>query len=135
MGGEAMTVIIDHVGIRVSDFERSKAFYREALGVLGIELLYDQVFPDGSVAGFGKERSSFFVASGRPLRGETHVAFAAASQAEVNAFYSVALSMGGRDNGAPGPRPHYDAGYYAAFVLDPDGNNIEAVCHSKEDEA
>ena len=122
-----MTGILDHVGIRVSDFERSKAFYKEALGVLGIELLYDQAFPDGSVAGFGKERSSFFVAGGRAQRGETHLAFKAASQAEVNAFYSVALSMGGRDNGAPGPRPHYRAGYYAAYVFDPDGNNVEVV--------
>jgi catechol 2,3-dioxygenase-like lactoylglutathione lyase family enzyme len=128
-----VTGILDHVGIRVSDFERSKAFYREALGALGIELLYDQTFADGSVAGFGKERSSFFVASGRPLRGETHLAFAAASKAEVNAFYSVALSMGGRDNGAPGPRPHYRPGYYAAYVFDPDGNNVEAVYTDPEE--
>lgn len=122
-----MSVILDHVGIRVNDFERSKAFYREALGVLGIQLLFDQTFPDGQVAGFGKERASFFIASGRSQRGETHLAFKAASQAEVNAFHSVALSMGGRDNGEPGPRPHYRPGYYAAFVLDPDGNNVEAV--------
>ena len=122
-----MTAILDHVGIRVSDFERSKSFYREALGVLGIELLYDKTFPDGSVAGFGRERSSFFISSGRPLRGETHLAFAAGSEAEVNAFHSVAISMGGRDNGAPGPRPHYRPGYYAAYVFDPDGNNVEAV--------
>ena len=128
-----MSDILDHVGIRVSDFDRSKAFYREALGVLGIELLYEQEFPDGAVAGFGKERSSFFVAGGRPLRGETHLAFTAASQAEVNAFYSVALSMGGQDNGAPGPRPHYRAGYYAAFVFDPDGNNVEAVYIGQEE--
>jgi catechol 2,3-dioxygenase-like lactoylglutathione lyase family enzyme len=127
-----VTGILDHVGIRVSDFERSKAFYRESLGVLGIELLYDQAFPDGNVAGFGKERSSFFVASGRAQRGETHLAFKAASQAEVNAFYSVALSMGGRDNGAPGPRPHYRPGYYAAYVFDPDGNNVEAVFIDEE---
>jgi catechol 2,3-dioxygenase-like lactoylglutathione lyase family enzyme len=129
-----MSVVIDHVGIRVSDFERSKAFYREALGVLGIRLLYDQSFgSEGSVAGYGKERSSFFIASGRPLRGETHLAFAAASRAEVNAFHSVAISMGGRDNGVPGLRPHYHADYYAAFVLDPDGNNVEAVCHKAEE--
>jgi catechol 2,3-dioxygenase-like lactoylglutathione lyase family enzyme len=122
-----VTAILDHVGIRVSDFERSKSFYREALGVLDIELLYDQTFPDGSVAGFDKGRSSFFISSGRPLRGETHLAFAASSEAEVYAFHSVAISVGGRDNGAPGPRPHYRPGYYAAFVFDPDGNNVEAV--------
>ena len=127
-----MTAIFDHVGIRVSDFERSKVFYREALGVLGIELLYDKTLPDGGVAGFGKDRSSFFISSGRPLRGETHLAFAAGSEAEVNAFHSVAISTGGRDNGAPGPRPHYRPGYYAAFVLDPDGNNVEAVFVGKE---
>jgi catechol 2,3-dioxygenase-like lactoylglutathione lyase family enzyme len=128
-----MSVVIDHVGIRVSDFERSKAFYREALGVLGIELLYEQKFGTSDyVGGFGKERPTFFIASGRPLRGETHVAFTAASRSEVQAFYTVALSVGGRDNGAPGPRPHYHANYYAAFVLDPDGNNVEAVCHKPE---
>jgi catechol 2,3-dioxygenase-like lactoylglutathione lyase family enzyme len=129
-----MSVVIDHVGIRVSDFERSKAFYREALGVLGIQLLYEQSFgTEGSVAGYGKERSSFFIASGRPLRGETHLAFTAASRAEVNAFHSVGTSMGGRDNGAPGLRPHYHSDYYAAFVFDPDGNNVEAVCHRPEE--
>lgn len=128
-----MTAIFDHVGIRVSDFERSKAFYREVLGVLGIELLYEQEFPDGAVAGFGRDLSGFFIASGRPLRGETHLAFAAASQADVNAFYAVALSMGGQDNGPPGPRPHYRAGYYAAFVFDPDGNNVEAVHIGQEE--
>ena len=123
--------IIDHVGIRVSDIERSKAFYREALGALGISLLYEQSFPDGQVVGFGTDRSNFFIASGRPLRGETHIAFTAASQAEVNAFYSIAISMGGKDNGPPGPRPHYRPGYYAAFVFDPDGNNVEAVFHGE----
>ena len=127
-----MSVIIDHVGLKVSDFERSKAFYREVLGTLGIDLLADWTFGNDLVAGFGKERSTFWISSGRPLRGETHVAFTAASRAEVQAFYSVALSMGGRDNGPPGIRAHYHPDYYGAFVLDPDGNNIEAVCHEPE---
>ena len=127
-----MTAIIDHVGYKVSDFERSKAFYREALGTLGIELLADWTFGNDRVAGFGKERPTFWISSGRPLRGDTHVAFTAASRAEVEAFHSVAMSMGGRDNGPPGLRPHYHPDYYGAYVLDPDGYNIEAVCHAPE---
>jgi catechol 2,3-dioxygenase-like lactoylglutathione lyase family enzyme len=127
-----VSVILDHVGIKVSDFDRSKAFYREALGTLGIELLADFAFGDDEHAGFGKEQATFWISNGRQTRGETHVAFTAASRAEVQAFYSVALSMGGRDNGAPGLRPHYHPNYYGAFVLDPDGNNIEAVCHEPE---
>lgn len=128
-----MSTILDHVGLKVSDFDRSKAFYGEALGTLGIELLADWTFGSDRVAGFGKEHPTFWISSGRPLRGETHVAFSAASRSEVAAFYSVALSMGGRDNGAPGIRAHYHPDYYGAFVLDPDGNNIEAVCHKPED--
>lgn len=127
-----MSAIIDHVGIKVSDVERSLAFYREALGTLGIELLADLTFGSDRAAGFGKEEATFWISSGRSTRGETHVAFTAASRAEVQAFYSVALSMGGRDNGAPGLRPHYHPNYYGAFVFDPDGNNIEAVCHEPE---
>lgn len=124
--------IFDHVGIRVSDFDRSKVFYREALGTLKIELLADYTFSDGRVAGFGKERPTFWIASGRAGRGETHVAFTAASRAEVNAFHSVGISVGGRDNGPPGIRAHYHPNYFGAFVLDPDGHNIEAVCHEPE---
>lgn len=127
-----MTAIIDHVGIKVSDFERSRAFYREALGTLGIDLLADWTFGADRIAGFGKEHATFWISSGRPTRSETHVAFTAASRAEVSAFYSVALSMGGRDNGPPGVRAHYHPDYFGAFVLDPDGNNIEAVCHKPE---
>ena len=127
-----MSAILDHVGIKVSDFDRSKAFYRETLGTLGIELLADFTFGDEKVAGFGKEHANFWISNGRQTRGEAHVAFTAASRAEVAAFYSVALSMGGRDNGAPGLRPHYHPNYYGAFVFDPDGNNIEAVCHERE---
>ena len=127
-----MSAILDHVGIKVSDFDRSKAFYRETLGTLGVELLADFTFGDEKVAGFGKEHATFWISNGRQTRGEAHVAFTAASRAEVAAFYSVALSMGGRDNGAPGLRPHYHPNYYGAFVFDPDGNNIEAVCHEPE---
>jgi catechol 2,3-dioxygenase-like lactoylglutathione lyase family enzyme len=84
------------------------------------------------VVGFGKDKPDFWISPGRQARGETHVAFTAASRAEVAAFYAVALSMGGRDNGPPGLRAHYHPDYFGAFVLDPDGNNIEAVCHKPE---
>ena len=127
-----MTSIFDHVGFSATDFDKSKSFYTEVLGTLGIKLLADWTFDDKHVAGFGVDRPTFWLSSGKKLRGDTHLAFRARSHAEVNAFYSVALSVGGTDNGAPGPRPHYHADYYGAFVLDPDGNNIEAVCHEPE---
>jgi len=127
-----MSAIIDHVGLKVADFERARDFYRETLATLGIELLADFSVGRDRVAGYGKGRPSFWISDGREARGDAHVAFTASSRAEVNAFYSVALSMGGRDNGAPGLRAHYHPNYYGAFVLDPDGNNIEAVCHAAE---
>ena len=125
-----MTAILDHVGIKVSDLDRSLPFYREALATLGISVLADFSMGRERHVGFGKEHPSFWLSNGAQGRGETHVAFIAASRAEVEAFYSVALSMGGRDNGAPGLRAHYHPNYYGAFVLDPDGHNIEAVCHA-----
>ncbi len=128
------TPMLDHVGIRVSDVTRSVAFYREALGTLGITVLMDFEVGGARVVGFGKDKPEFWISSGRPLRGETHVAFKAESRSQVQAFHSVALSVGGRDNGPPGIRAHYHPNYYGAFVLDPDGNNIEAVCHKPENE-
>jgi len=125
--------ILDHVGVKVSDVDRSVAFYREALGTLGIEVLMDFTVGNERYVGFGIDKPDFWISSGRPLRGETHVAFTAASRSEVQSFHSVALSMGGRDNGTPGVRAHYHPEYYAAFVLDPDGNNVEAVCHKPEE--
>ncbi|MBK8083524.1 MAG: VOC family protein [Devosia sp.] len=124
--------MIDHVGIKVSDFQRARAFYEAALGALGTKLLSDFAFGADHYAGFGREHPSFWVSTGRKTVADTHVAFTAASRAEVEAFYSVALSMGGRDNGAPGLRAHYHPNYYGAFVLDPDGHNIEAVCHAAQ---
>ncbi len=124
-----MTVIIDHVGLSATDFEKSKAFYTEALGTLGIKLLADWTFGDSRIAGFGIDRATFWLHSGKKVRGEAHLAFRARSHAEVNAFYSVALSMGGTDNGAPGPRPHYHANYYGAYFRDPDGNKLCVCCH------
>lgn len=123
--------IIDHVGLSATDFGRSLAFYTAALGTLGIKALAE--FSEGghSHAGFGKERPSFWIGSGKQYRGEAHVAFVAGSRAEVDAFHMAALANGGRDNGKPGLRPHYHANYYGAFVLDPDGHNIEAVYHGE----
>ena len=127
-----MSTILDHVGLPVSDFARSKAFYTAALGTLGIQLMTDFTFDGTSHAGYGIDRPSFWISSGKQHRGEGHLAFVARSRAEVHAFYTVALSFGGPDNGAPGLRPQYHPNYYGAFVYDPDGYNIEAVCHGTE---
>ena len=127
-----MSAILDHVGIKVSDIDRSFDFYREALATLGIDPMMDFSVGGNRHIGFGRGKPDFWISGGRPLRGETHVAFKAESRSEVQAFYTVALSVGGRDNGPPGVRAHYHPDYYGAFVLDPDGNNIEAVCHKPE---
>jgi catechol 2,3-dioxygenase-like lactoylglutathione lyase family enzyme len=125
--------MIDHIGLAVSDMERSKAFYSNALKLLGIGVVMEvsakQTGSDAH-AGFGKENKGFFwIGTGSRPKGGAHVAFTAQTRAEVDSFYRAALAAGGRDNGPPAPRPHYHKHYYGAFVLDPDGNNIEAVCH------
>jgi len=119
-------MILDHLTISVSNFERSKAFYEGTLKPLGITVLMQF---DG-FAGMGKDRPQFWFAAGQPGNHKTHVAFAAASRAEVDAFYTAAMAAGGKDNGKPGVRAMYHPTYYGAFVLDPDGYNVEAVCHS-----
>ncbi len=126
-----MSDIVDHVGLAVTDYARSLAFYTAALGTLGIKPVAE--FSEGghSHAGFGKERPSFWLGTGKQYRGEAHVAFIASSRAEVDAFHMTALANGGRDNGKPGLRAHYHPTYYSAYVLDPDGHNIEAVCHGE----
>ncbi len=125
--------MIDHTGVTVSDFARSKAFYAAALAPLGYEPIMElpsSVTGHGDFAGFGvPPKPDFWIAGGTPNTPPIHVAFRAASRAVVDAFHQAAMQAGGRDNGAPGPRPHYHADYYGAFVLDPDGHNIEAVCH------
>jgi catechol 2,3-dioxygenase-like lactoylglutathione lyase family enzyme len=125
--------MIDHIGLAVKDMDRAKAFYMGALKPLGIgvimEVTAEQTGTDAH-AGFGKDRKAFFwIGTGNKPRGGAHVAFTAQTRAEVDSFYHAALAAGGLDNGAPGPRPHYHEHYYGAFVLDPDDNNIEAVCH------
>ncbi len=119
--------MFDHIGITVSDLERSRAFYADALEPLGIRELMQ--FED-SVA-FGRDRPRFWLSLGERTASTTptHVAFIASTRLDVEAFHRAALAAGGADNGAPGLRPHYHANYYGAFVLDPDGNNVEAVCH------
>jgi catechol 2,3-dioxygenase-like lactoylglutathione lyase family enzyme len=127
--------MIDHLGITVSDFEASRAFYDKAMAPLGGSLL--MMVPiehtDGvKIGGYGRDRPCFWMQEGERQQDHQHVAFTARSRSEVDAFYAAALAAGGRDNGPPGPRPHYHENYYAAFVFDPDGNNVEAVCHRPE---
>ena len=118
--------MLDHVGLAVSDFAKSKRFFEQALAPLGYTLMMDY----GVAAGIGADgKPDFWIAQGTPTA-STHLAFASSSRVLVDAFYSAAIAAGGRDNGAPGLRPQYHPNYYGAFVYDPDGNNIEAVCHT-----
>jgi catechol 2,3-dioxygenase-like lactoylglutathione lyase family enzyme len=121
--------VLDHVGLNVTDYERSKAFYAEALRPLGVHLLMEPV-PGAGGFGYG-QKPFFWIAGGRgPAQTGVHVAFATADRATVDAFHAAALAAGGADNGAPGVREIYHPTYYGAYVLDPDGNNVEAVCHA-----
>jgi catechol 2,3-dioxygenase-like lactoylglutathione lyase family enzyme len=128
--------MFDHLGITVADFDRSKIFYQKALAPLSITLLTELTAADTGThayAGFGRDgKPVFWIGDAAAPRGTVHIAFGAPSRDDVKAFYRAALAAGARDNGAPGPRPHYHANYFGAFVLDPDGNNIEAVCHKAE---
>jgi catechol 2,3-dioxygenase-like lactoylglutathione lyase family enzyme len=120
-------MILDHLTISVTDFDRAKRFYAQALRPLGITLVAEF---DG-YAGMGRNgRPQFGFAKGDVGKHKTHVAFSAASRAEVDAFYAAAIAAGGKDNGAPGLREIYHPTYYGAFVFDPDGYNVEAVCHA-----
>ena len=124
--------MIDHAGITVSDWQKSKTFYDAALGAIGAKLLAlvpEEHTGGAKVGGYGRHKPDFWLAEGAEPGPGRHYAFMARSRAEVDAFYEAALAAGGRDNGAPGPRPHYHEHYYGAFVFDPDGNNVEAVCH------
>jgi catechol 2,3-dioxygenase-like lactoylglutathione lyase family enzyme len=119
--------MIDHAGVSVANVARSKMFYRTALAPLGYALVMEWE----QFAGFGiGGKPDFWIGQGTPNEPRVHVAFRADTRAVVDAFHRAALAAGGRDNGAPGLRPHYHENYYGAFVLDPDGHNIEAVCHT-----
>ena len=129
--------MIDHTGVIVADVARSRSFYEAALAPIGYAVLAEipvAVTQSTDVIGFGEPPKPDFWISGataaRPVNHPPlHVAFRVTNRAQVDAFYHAAIAAGGRDNGAPGPRPHYHPHYYGAFVLDPDGHNIEAVCH------
>lgn len=126
--------MIDHTGINVSNFERSKEFYTQSLASLGYQLLYEfdaSGVGSASGAGFGIDgQPDFWIFQGEPNTPRIHIAFRAETREGVQAFYEAALQAGGQDNGAPGLRTHYHPNYYGAFVFDPDGHNIEAVCHT-----
>jgi catechol 2,3-dioxygenase-like lactoylglutathione lyase family enzyme len=126
-------MMLDHVGFPVSDYARAKAFYEKALAPLGYVLVMEVAQPenDSPAAGFGAGgKPDFWIGGEGGLNRAVHLAIAAKDRAAVDAFHRAAMAAGGRDNGAPGLRPHYHPNYYAAFVLDPDGHNIEAVCHT-----
>jgi catechol 2,3-dioxygenase-like lactoylglutathione lyase family enzyme len=124
-------MILDHIGLAVRDFGRSSTFFRRALAPLGIQT----VLEGEGWAMLGKDgRPQLWIGVQGIPPGPIHIAFAAASRAQVRAFHRAALAAGGRDNGAPGIRARYHPDYYGAFVFDPDGHNIEAVCHAPGDE-
>ena len=124
-------VIIDHLTVGVSDLEASRRWYAQALAPLCFEEI-DSWSDAGHEFSFSfglKEANDFAISDQYEVGGQLHIAFAAESQEQVNAFHAAAIAAGGKDNGAPGPRPEYSEGYYGAFVLDPDGHNVEAVFH------
>lgn len=129
--------MIDHMGVSASDFEVSRRFYDAALGAIGARVVME-VTPamTGGIyhgIGYGKHgKPDFWLSNGGPKGSGIHIAFVAENRAEVDAFHAAAMAAGGRDNGAPGLRAHYHPGYYGAFVYDPDGINVEAVCHKPE---
>jgi len=119
--------VFDHIGIGVSDLARSKAFFVRALAPLGIGVVME--IPQG--VGLGRPgKPAFWLGAGEKPSAPIHIAFAAATRADVDAFYRHALAAGGKDNGAPGIRAQYHPDYYGAFVIGPDGHNVEAVCHA-----
>ena len=125
--------MIDHITFGISDFARSVAFYDQAFAPLGVSRLFTVPLEHTNgvnVTGYGDDRPWFWLSEEDAVRGKLHIALTARNRAAVDAFHAAALMAGGTDNGAPGLRPHYHADYYGAFVLDPDGHNIEAVCHS-----
>jgi catechol 2,3-dioxygenase-like lactoylglutathione lyase family enzyme len=119
---------IDHTAMNVTDLERSRAFYSDALKPLGYSLMFEM----GDFLGFGDGQMPNLGVVRRDPSGGGHVALAAADRKTVDAFHEAAMAAGGTDNGGPGVREHYHPTYYAAYVRDPDGNNIEAVCHKPE---
>lgn len=127
--------MIDHIGFGVGDYERAKAFYAAALAPLGaalvMEVTGEQAASGAPAAGFGRDgRPDFWIGAEGRTTPPAHLAIIARTRAEVDAFHAAALAAGGRDNGGPGLRPQYGPDYYAAFVLDFDGHNVEAICRA-----
>ncbi len=127
--------MIDHTGLEMSDPAKSRKFYEEALAPLGYKVIMEiPTEHTGGIVVIGlgvPPKPDFWLHQGTPTT-RIHIAFRADDRAQVDAFYRAAIAAGGKDNGPPGPRPHYHENYYGAFVLDPDGHNIEAVCHTPE---
>jgi catechol 2,3-dioxygenase-like lactoylglutathione lyase family enzyme len=121
--------VFDHVSVNVSDYEVSKRFYEQTLAPLGYSVQLE--LAEWKMAGFGTEgvASDFWIGEREPLAMGVHVAFQAPDHATVDAFHAAGVAAGGTDNGSPGIREQYHPTYYGAYVLDPDGNNVEAVCH------
>ncbi|RZJ28102.1 MAG: VOC family protein [Brevundimonas sp.] len=125
--------MLDHIGLDVTDIIRSRAFYEQALAPLGYGVVQEIADNGTTVVMFGVEGQVDFVIADKDRPGEAnHIAFRATTRDQVDAFHAAALAAGGRDHGPPGLRPNYGPGYYAAFVFDPDGFNVEAVCHADE---
>ena len=127
--------MIDHISFGIKNFDRSVRFYDQAFAPLGVKRLFDVPMEHTNgvkVTGYGDERPWFWVSEENAVTGQLHIALEASSRAEVDAFHAAALKAGGLCNGPPGLRPHYHEQYYGAFILDPDGHNIEAVCHNPE---
>jgi catechol 2,3-dioxygenase-like lactoylglutathione lyase family enzyme len=127
--------VIDHIGFSVSDYAKSKRFYEQALAALGYKLIMEVSAAENAsgfpACGFGADGNpDFWIGAEGGLAKPIHIAIATDSRAKVDAFHKAALTAGAKDNGAPGLRPQYHPNYYAAFVVDPDGHNIEAVCHA-----
>ena len=117
--------LFDHVSLPVRDLARSRAFYERALQPFGVRVVESSLGPGFAI----DDRGDFWIGEQEMAAGSVHIAFAAPDRETVDAFHAAAVEAGGVDNGRPGLRPHYHSGYYAAFVLDPDGNNVEAVFH------
>jgi catechol 2,3-dioxygenase-like lactoylglutathione lyase family enzyme len=125
-------IVIDHIGLTVSDYDKAKRFYEAALKPLGMTMMMEFPMETGGMAGgLGKNKPILWISggSGAVTKPRIHFAFTATSRAEVDGFYREAMAAGGKDNGPPGIREHYHANYYAAFVIDPDGHNVEVVSH------
>ena len=131
--------MFDHLSTDATDYEKTKTFYEAALGALGYDIQtemkadWDQDFPGRRMCAFGPTgKPAYWIIEVKEPASPRHIAFSAENRTAVSSFYDAAMAAGGMDNGAPGPRPMYHEHYYGAFVLDPDGNNIEAVCHLPE---